>query len=219
MPARAAIAKNQAVGPRPGPATRSRARGTHMAQTGTAIAAGSTYNDKVVRQFAMMTVVWGIVGMLVGVLIAAAADLAGPELRPALADLQPPAAAAHQRGDLRLRRLGAVRHLLLRRAAHLPRAAVRRPAGGVHVLGLAAGHRAGGHHAAARHHQRQGIRRARMADRHADRRRLGRLRASCSSARSRKRRVKHIYVANWFFARLHHHRSRCCTSSTAPRSR
>jgi cytochrome c oxidase cbb3-type subunit 1 len=30
-----------------------------------------TYNDKVVRQFAVMTVVWGVVGMLVGVLIAA----------------------------------------------------------------------------------------------------------------------------------------------------
>jgi cytochrome c oxidase cbb3-type subunit 1 len=31
----------------------------------------TTYNDKVVRQFAVMTVVWGIVGMAVGVLIAA----------------------------------------------------------------------------------------------------------------------------------------------------
>jgi len=30
-----------------------------------------TYNDKVVRQFAVMTVIWGIVGMLVGVIIAA----------------------------------------------------------------------------------------------------------------------------------------------------
>jgi len=30
-----------------------------------------TYNDKVVRQFTVMTVIWGIVGMLVGVLIAA----------------------------------------------------------------------------------------------------------------------------------------------------
>jgi cytochrome c oxidase cbb3-type subunit 1 len=30
-----------------------------------------TYNDKVVYQFSVMTVVWGIVGMLVGVLIAA----------------------------------------------------------------------------------------------------------------------------------------------------
>ncbi|MBT8447749.1 MAG: cbb3-type cytochrome c oxidase subunit I, partial [Gammaproteobacteria bacterium] len=36
------------------------------------------YNDKVVRQFAVMTIVWGIVGMLVGVLIAA--QLAWPAL-------------------------------------------------------------------------------------------------------------------------------------------
>ena len=39
------------------------------------------YNDKVVRQFAIMTVVWGIVGMLVGVLIAA--QLLWPDLLPA----------------------------------------------------------------------------------------------------------------------------------------
>jgi len=38
----------------------------------------ATYNYKVVRQFALMTVVWGIVGMLVGVIIAA--QLAWPEL-------------------------------------------------------------------------------------------------------------------------------------------
>jgi cytochrome c oxidase cbb3-type subunit 1 len=38
----------------------------------------STYNYKVVRQFAIMTVVWGIVGMLVGVIIAA--QLIWPEL-------------------------------------------------------------------------------------------------------------------------------------------
>ncbi len=31
----------------------------------------ATYNYKVVRQFAVMTVIWGIVGMLVGVIIAA----------------------------------------------------------------------------------------------------------------------------------------------------
>jgi len=37
-----------------------------------------TYNDKVVRQFAIMTVVWGIVGMAVGVFIAA--QLFWPEL-------------------------------------------------------------------------------------------------------------------------------------------
>jgi cytochrome c oxidase cbb3-type subunit I len=39
------------------------------------------YNDKVVRQFAIMTVVWGIVGMLVGVIIAA--QLLWPDLLPA----------------------------------------------------------------------------------------------------------------------------------------
>ncbi|MEO8409130.1 MAG: cytochrome-c oxidase, cbb3-type subunit I, partial [Propionivibrio sp.] len=38
----------------------------------------ATYNDTVVRQFAIMTVVWGVVGMLVGVIIAA--QLTWPEL-------------------------------------------------------------------------------------------------------------------------------------------
>ena len=38
----------------------------------------ATYNDTVVRQFAVMTVIWGIVGMLVGVVIAA--QLAFPAL-------------------------------------------------------------------------------------------------------------------------------------------
>jgi hypothetical protein len=36
-----------------------------------ALPASETYNDTVVYQFSVMTVVWGIVGMLVGVLIAA----------------------------------------------------------------------------------------------------------------------------------------------------
>ena len=38
----------------------------------------TSYNDKVVRQFTIMTVVWGVVGMLVGVIIAA--QLTWPEL-------------------------------------------------------------------------------------------------------------------------------------------
>jgi cytochrome c oxidase cbb3-type subunit 1 len=38
----------------------------------------TTYNDKVVRQFSIMAVVWGVVGMLVGVIIAA--QLVWPEL-------------------------------------------------------------------------------------------------------------------------------------------
>src|SRR5512134_2474108 len=38
----------------------------------------TTYNYKVVRQFAIMTVVWGIVGMLVGLILAA--QLIWPDL-------------------------------------------------------------------------------------------------------------------------------------------
>ena len=38
----------------------------------------NTYNDKVVRQFSIMAVVWGVVGMLMGVIIAA--QLVWPEL-------------------------------------------------------------------------------------------------------------------------------------------
>ena len=43
-----------------------------------AAATSSTYDDRIVRQFTVMTIVWGIVGMGVGVLIAA--QLAWPEL-------------------------------------------------------------------------------------------------------------------------------------------
>ena len=48
-----------------------------MSMTTGASSAG-VYNDKVIRQFAIMTVVWGVVGMLVGVIIAS--QLAFPEL-------------------------------------------------------------------------------------------------------------------------------------------
>jgi cytochrome c oxidase cbb3-type subunit 1 len=79
--------------------------------------------------------------MLVGVLIAAQLAVPRPHLRHPVAELRPPAPAAHQRGDLRLRRLRAVRHQLPRRAAHLPGAAVPAQARDVHVLGLAGGDR------------------------------------------------------------------------------
>jgi cytochrome c oxidase cbb3-type subunit 1 len=88
----------------------------------------ATYNYKVVRQFAIMTVVWGIVGMLVGVIAAA----------------QP--SAAHQRGDLRVRWLRAVRDVVLRGAAYLSHAAVRARLAAFTFWGWQAGHRAGGDH-------------------------------------------------------------------------
>ena len=46
--------------------------------TSAAATTAETYNYKVVRQFAVMTVVWGIVGMLVGVIIAS--ELIWPDL-------------------------------------------------------------------------------------------------------------------------------------------
>ncbi len=47
----------------------------------------TTYNYKVVRQFAIMTIVWGIVGMLVGVILSA--QLIWPTLTEALGPLAP----------------------------------------------------------------------------------------------------------------------------------
>jgi len=49
-----------------------------VAHASTVPAVATTYNDKVVRQFAVMTIVWGIVGMAVGALIAA--QLIWPDL-------------------------------------------------------------------------------------------------------------------------------------------
>ncbi|WP_442863095.1 cytochrome-c oxidase, cbb3-type subunit I [Calidifontimicrobium sp. SYSU G02091] len=48
------------------------------AMSGAKSSSGAVYDDWVVRAFALMTVVWGVVGMLVGVIIAA--QLAWPEL-------------------------------------------------------------------------------------------------------------------------------------------
>ncbi len=49
-----------------------------VAHAAPVVAVSTTYNDKIVRQFAVMTIVWGIVGMSVGVLIAA--QLIWPDL-------------------------------------------------------------------------------------------------------------------------------------------
>ncbi len=54
------------------------ATATTATTAATAGSHGVAYNDKVVRQFAIMTVVWGIVGFTLGVIIAA--QLAWPEL-------------------------------------------------------------------------------------------------------------------------------------------
>ncbi|MDT4806804.1 hypothetical protein FQZ97_396410 [compost metagenome] len=104
------------------------------------------------------------------------ARLAGAEPRPALDQLRPPAPAAHQPGDLRLRRQRAVRHQLLHGAAHLPGAALWGRACRLHLLGLAgAGGDPAGHPAPGPDHH-QGIRRGGIHRRGVDGHHLGRLR-------------------------------------------
>jgi cbb3-type cytochrome oxidase subunit 1 len=121
-----------------------------------AVNSEGTYNYKVVRQFAVMTVIWGIVGMLVGVIIAA--QMAWPELNLGVPWLS--------FGRLRPLHTNAVIFafggcaLFATSYVVQPhrRSALLRHAGGVHVLGLAGCHRRRGDHAAARHHIEQGIR-------------------------------------------------------------
>jgi cytochrome c oxidase cbb3-type subunit 1 len=125
----------------------------------------ATYNYKVVRQFAVMTVVWGIVGMLVGVIIAA--QLVWPELN-----------LAEWLGYGRLRPLHtnavifafggcalmATSYYVVQRTCHTTLFAPGLAA--FTFWGWQAGHRAGGGDPAAGHHQQQGVRRTGMADRH-----------------------------------------------------
>ena len=155
------------------------------------------YNDTVVRQFAIMTVVWGIVGMLVGVIIAA--QLIWPDLNfdLPLPDLRPAAAAAHQRGDLRLRRMRAVRtsYYVVQRTCH-----VRLFAGGSRPSRSGAGSSSScwPRSAAARLHQGKEYAELEWP--------IDILIAVVWVAYAivffgtlAKRKTKHIYVANWFF--------------------
>ena len=124
------------------------------------------------------------VGMLVGVFIALAAAFSGPtsaayltfgRLRP----LHTNAAIFAFAGNAIFAAIYYSTQRLLQ-GAHVQRRAEPAP-----LLGLAGHHRGRGDHAAARHHPEQGVRRARVADRHRDHGGLGRLRASTSSARLR----------------------------------
>ncbi len=134
------------------------------------------YNYKVVRQFAIMTVVWGVIGMGLGVLIAS--QLVWPQMNFDLpwTSFGRLRAAAYQPGDLRLRRLRAVRHQLLHGAAHLPGTPVLRHPGRLHLLGLAGGGGDPAGQPAAGQHHHQGIRRDRVHRRDLAGDRLGRLR-------------------------------------------
>jgi cytochrome c oxidase cbb3-type subunit 1 len=156
----------------------------------------STYNYKVVRQFAVMTVIWGIVGMLVGVIIAA--QLVWPELNVGwlhfgrLRPLHTNAVIFAFGGSA----LFATSYYVVQRTCHtrifsdglaaftfwgwqlvIVLAALTLP------LGITSG---------------QGIRRARVADRHPHHAGLGGVRGRLFR-HHRQAQGEHIYVANWFY--------------------
>ena len=100
-----------------------------------------------------------------------AAGVPGAQFRSAVDQLRAPQAAAYVGGDLRIRRQCADRHVVLRRAAHMPRPPRRPLVAVVRGVGLPAVHRDRRHRLSARRHAGQGVRRAGMvcgpaADRH-----------------------------------------------------
>ena len=104
------------------------------------------------------------------------AGMARTQLRHPLSQLRAAPPAPHERRHLRVRRVRALRYVALRRPEDQPCAALPARLGELRLLGLAAGDSCGGGDASSGHHDQQGVRRARMADRLADRRRLGELR-------------------------------------------
>jgi hypothetical protein len=134
----------------------------------------SGYFDEVIRYGVIATIFWGVVGFLVGVVVAL--QLAFPDL-----DIEPYlnfgrlAAAAHIGGHIRLRRQCADRDVLLRRPAHLPRPPVRWRSRLVRVLGLPVLHYHGRDRLSAGHHPGPRICRARMVRGHLADCRLGRI--------------------------------------------
>ena len=145
-------------------------------------------------------VAWGIVAFLVGLIVAL--KLVFPDFLGGIpaALVRPAAPAAHQRGHLRVRRQRDLRRHLLLAAAAVQGADVQRSAERASTSG------AGSSIIVAAAitlplglHDEQGIRRARVADRHRHHRSSGWSSASTSSARSRKRRERHLYVAIWFY--------------------
>ncbi len=158
-----------------------------------------TYDDAIVRKFTLVTFVWGVVGMLVGVIVALAARGAVLQLRAAVAVLRPPAPAAHQRRDLRLRRQRDLRRRLLLDAAAAEDADVLQGAERVPLLGLAADHRRRRDHPA-----RSASPRARSTPSSSGRSTSPSRWSGSSSPINffgtlAKRRERHLYVAIWFY--------------------
>ena len=141
-----------------------------------------SYDDSIVRMFVTATLVWGVIGFLVGMILAVATAVPGPQRRHRVDQLRPIAAAAHQCRDLCFRRQCHLRGHLLLHSAALQGADVERPAQPPALLGLAVDYRQRRANAAVRYYAEQGIRRTRVANRYRDRRRMGRLPLAATSS-------------------------------------
>jgi cytochrome c oxidase cbb3-type subunit 1 len=156
----------------------------------------SGYFDEVVRYGIIATTFWGIVGFLVGVVVAF--QLAYPDL-----NIEPwlnfgRTRPLHTSAVIFAFGGNACWRPVLRGPAHLAGAAVWRRSGLVRVLGLSAVHRDGGDRLSAGHYPGPRICRARMVCRPvADRVWVAYLAVFMGTLV--KRKEPHIYVANWFY--------------------
>ena len=122
----------------------------------------AVYNDSVVRWFAVASVVYGVVGMLVGVIIAA--QLTWPELNMGIEWLTYGRLRPLHTNAVIFAFCGSVLFATSYYVMHLPDHAVWWQAGMVHVHWLEPRPDRRCDHAPSGYHQRQGIRRAGVAD-------------------------------------------------------
>ena len=164
------------------------------------------YDNATVRNFAVATAAWGLVAFLVGLIVAL--KLVFPGFIPDIPYLsyRPAAAAAHQRGRVRLWRQRHLPRGLLLAAAAVQGAHVQRSPQRHSLLGLAAHHRDGRLDAAAGLHHQQGIRGTGMADRSADHRRLGGVRLEHDRHDPPAPRAAHVRVDLVLPRDVHHRR-------------
>ena len=159
---------------------------------------------------AVMSVIWGIAGFAVGLLIASQLAWPALNLRPAVDQLRPPAAAAYVGGDLRLRRQRADRNLVLCRAEDLPRAAGGRSRALVRRRRLQFLHPDRRHRLSARRHPVQGICRAGMVRRSVADDRLGDVPAGLPGDAHQAQRAAYLR-RQLVLSRLHRHHRRAAS--------
>ena len=165
------------------------------------------YDDAIVRKFVLATIVWGMVGMLVGLVIAL--QLAFPALNLGLPwltfgrlrPLHTNAAIFAFAGNAIFAAIYYSTQRLLQ-GAHVQRHALSR----LHFWGWQAIIVAAALTLPLRHHPGQGVRRAGVADRHRDRGRVGGFFARQLLRHLARRRERHMYVALWFYIATHRHR-------------